>query len=157
MMEERKLAPKKRFNNFNENWHVNKLKNIATFSKGKGYSKKDITERGTELLLYGSLYTSYKTIINTMKTYAILKGNSIISTGKEVVIPSSGETKEDIARASAIDKSGIIIGGDLNIIQPRKELNTVFLALEISHGSSQKELIKRAQGSSVVHLYNDDL
>src|SRR5699024_2334957 len=25
------------------------------------------------------------------------------------------------------------------------------------HGSSQKELIKRAQGSSVVHLYNDDL
>ena len=36
-------------------------------------------------------------------------------------------------------------------------MNSIFLALTISNGSQQKELIKRAQGKSVVHLRNNDL
>ena len=156
-MEEKKLIPKRRFEGFEGDWYKNKLKNLASFSKGRGYSKNDIKNRGTELLLYGSLYTSYQTIVDKVNVYTKKKPNSVLSNGEEVVVPSSGETKEDIARASAIVKSGIIIGGDLNIIQPTEELNSVFLALEISNGSSQQELIRRAQGSAVVHLYNDDL
>ena len=36
-------------------------------------------------------------------------------------------------------------------------LNPTFLALTISNGEQQKELSKRAQGKSVVHLHNSDL
>lgn len=33
----------------------------------------------------------------------------------------------------------------------------MFLALTISNGTQQKEMTKRAQGKSVVHLHNSDL
>ena len=83
--------------------------------------------------------------------------NSVYSTGHEVVVPASGETAEDISRASFVAKSGILLGGDLNIITPAEYINPVFLALTISNGNQQKELSKRAQGKSVVHIHNSDL
>ena len=82
----------------------------------------------------------------------------MISKGGEVIVPASGESAEDISRASVVDKSGVILGGDLNIIYPdENKVDSIFLALTISNGSQQKELIKRAQGKSVVHLRNNDL
>lgn len=157
MIEEKKLVPERRFQGFTEKWDKNKLENLAIFSKGKGYSKKDLTDIGHQLILYGRLYTNYETVIQNVDTYTIKQENSMLSKGREVIVPSSGETKEDIARASAILEPDIIIGGDLNVIIPSKELDSVFLALNISNGLCQSELIKRAQGSSVVHLYNEDL
>ena len=156
-MEEKRLVPMKRFSGFTSNWTKNRLENLASFSKGKGYSKKDLTDIGHQLILYGRLYTKYETIIQSVDTYTIKQENSLLSKGKEVIVPSSGETTEDIARASAILEPNIIIGGDLNVIIPSKELDSVFLALNISNGFCQRELMKRAQGSSVVHLYNEDL
>ena len=138
-------------------WEERKLKTLASFSKGKGYTKNDLLEDGHKIILYGSLYTKYQTIISNVDTYADLKESSILSSGIEVIIPSSGETSEDIARASAIEEQGVILGGDLNIITPMNSLNSIFLALTISNGEQKKELMKRAQGNSVVHLYNSDL
>ncbi len=87
----------------------------------------------------------------------IPQSGSVYSTGEEVIVPASGETAEDIARATAVAKSGFLLGGDLNIIYPNKDISTVFLALSISNGKQQKELSKKAQGKSVVHLRNSDL
>ena len=81
----------------------------------------------------------------------------MISTGNEVIVPASGETSEDISRASVVAKPGIILGGDLNIVKPNTEIDPSFLALTISNGRQQKELSKKAQGKSVVHLHNSDL
>ena len=156
-MEEKRLIPIKRFSGFTSDWSKNKLENLASFSKGKGYSKKDLIDAGHQLILYGRLYTKYETVIQSVDTHTIKQENSLLSKGNEVIVPSSGETKEDIARASAILEPNIIIGGDLNVIIPSKELDSVFLALNISNGFCQSELMKRAQGSSVVHLYNEDL
>lgn len=51
-----------------------------------------------------------------------------------------------------------MLGGDINIIRPDTEkMDSTFLALTISNGQQQTELIKRAQGKSVVHLHNSDL
>lgn len=130
---------------------------VAEFSKGSGYTKNDLTESGSPIVLYGSLYTKYETIINDIDTFVEMRDRSVISEGNEVVVPSSGETAEDISRASVIGKSGFILGGDLNIIKPNKEIDPIFLALTISTGTQQKEISKRAQGKSVVHLYNSDL
>lgn len=156
-MTERNNIPDVRFEGFNNEWNICELGNLANFSKGQGYSKNDLTEEGTPIILYGRLYTNYQTIISEVETRAIEKKGSILSNGYEVVVPASGETAEDIARASAIVTNGILIGGDLNIVYPDKEIDSVFLALNISNGKEQKELIKRAQGKSVVHLRNGDL
>ena len=88
---------------------------IADYSKGNGYSKSDLTENGTPIILYGRLYTKYQFAIDEVDTFATPKDGSIYSQGNEVIIPASGETAEDIARASAVEKSGILLGGDLNI------------------------------------------
>ena len=80
-----------------------------------------------------------------------------IATFSKVIVPASGETAEDISRASVVKNQGIIIGGDLNVIKANHLLDPTFLALTISNGEQQKELSKRAQGKSVVHLHNSDL
>ncbi|MEW2698715.1 restriction endonuclease subunit S, partial [Enterococcus raffinosus] len=150
-------VPEIRFADFDEKWEQRKLAGLADFSKGNGYTKNDLTEIGNPIILYGRLYTKYQTIINNVDSFAIEKDNSVISKGNEVIVPASGETSKDISRASVIGKPGIIIGGDLNIIRPKKFIDSVFLALTISNGTQQKEMTKRAQGKSVVHLHNSDL
>ena len=130
---------------------------IADYSKGNGYSKSDLTENGTPIILYGRLYTKYQFAIDEVDTFATPKDGSIYSQGNEVIIPASGETAEDIARASAVEKSGILLGGDLNILRPFNFINPLFLALTISNGEPQKELAKKAQGKSVVHIHNSDI
>ena len=130
---------------------------IADYSKGNGYSKSDLTENGTPIILYGRLYTKYQFAIGEVDTFSTPKDGSIYSQGNEVIIPASGETAEDIARASAVEKSGILLGGDLNILRPFNFINPLFLALTISNGEPQKELAKKAQGKSVVHIHNSDI
>ena len=149
--------PRIRFKGFTEDWEQRKLGDIATFSKGNGYSKSDLASSGAPIILYGRLYTNYETTISNVNTFVKLKDKSVISQGGEVIVPASGETAEDISRASVVKKQGIIIGGDLNVIKANHLLDPTFLALTISNGEQQKELSKRAQGKSVVHLHNSDL
>ena len=103
------------------------------------------------------MYTDYESAIDSVDTFAPYKKGSIISQGNEVIVPASGETAEEIARASAVRNSGIILGGDLNIIRPYANVNPVFLALAISTGFPCKELARRAQGKTIVHIHNADI
>ena len=156
-MKNEQNAPKIRFKGFTDAWEQRKLKELASFAKGSGYSKTDIKAEGTPIILYGRLYTKYETTINDVDTFAEAKKGSIYSKGSEVIVPASGETAEDIARASFVSKPGILLGGDLNIIYPNSAIEPTFLALSISNGEQQKSLAKKAQGKSVVHLHNSDL
>ncbi|MFV0247916.1 MAG: restriction endonuclease subunit S [Tenacibaculum sp.] len=149
--------PEVRFADYTENWVEKELDKLADFSKGKGYSKNDLLEDGNPIILYGRLYTNYETVIKNVDTFANLKEDSVFSKGGEVIVPSSGETQEDIVRASVVEKEKIILGGDLNIITPKEDLNSTFLALTISNGKVYKDLVKKAQGKSVVHIRNSDL
>ena len=138
-------------------WEQRKLGEIAEFSKGQGYSKSDLKEDGIPIILYGRLYTKYESVISEVDTFVVEQKNSVFSNGNEVIVPASGETAEDISRASVVENAGIILGGDLNIIKPNSEVSSTFLAITISNGTQQKELSKKAQGKSVVHIHNSDL
>ena len=150
-------VPELRFAGFADDWEERKLGELASFSKGNGYTKNDLVEFGDPIILYGRLYTKYETVIEKVDTFVNKKDKSIISKGSEVIVPASGESSEDISRASVVGKSGIILGGDLNIIKPVNYIDSIFLALTISNGSQRQEMSKRAQGKSVVHLHNSDL
>ena len=116
-----------------------------------------MTDAGTPIILYGRLYTKYQFAISEVDTFAFPRNGAVYSQGNEVIVPASGETAEDIARASAVEKSGVLLGGDLNILRPFDFINPLFLALAISNGEPQKELAKKAQGKSVVHIHNTDI
>lgn len=151
-------VPKLRFLEFNGDWEEKKLSDIASFSKGKGYTKNNLVNDGSPIILYGRMYTKYETVISDIDTFVNLQEGSIISKGGEIIVPASGETAEEISRASVVKNKGIILGGDLNIISLQKDkYNPEFFALTISSGTSQKHLSKLAQGKSVVHLHNEDL
>ena len=157
MTETEKRVPDLRFKGFIEDWEQRKLGELASFSKGTGYTKGDLKAIGKPIILYGRLYTKYETVIENVDTFVDEKEKSVISAGNEIIVPASGETSEDISRASVVAKPGIILGGDLNIVKPNTEIDPSFLALTISNGRQQKELSKKAQGKSVVHLHNSDL
>ena len=150
-------VPEIRFTGFTNDWEQRELNDIAEFGKGNSYSKGDLAESGTPIILYGRLYTKYETIISEVNTYVEAKEGSVYSKGGEVIVPASGETAEDIARAATVDKSGILLGGDLNIVMPNEDINSAFLAISISNGNSQRELAKKAQGKSVVHIHNEEI
>ena len=149
--------PNRRFPGFSAPWEQRKAIDIADYSKGNGYSKGDLTDAGTPIILYGRLYTKYQFAISEVDTFAVPQNGAVYSQGNEVIVPASGETAEDIARASAVEKSGVLLGGDLNILRPFDFINPLFLALAISNGEPQKELAKKAQGKSVVHIHNTDI
>ena len=150
-------VPEIRFKGFTEAWEQRKAIDIADYSKGNGYSKGDLTDAGTPIILYGRLYTKYQFAISEVDTFTVPRNGAVYSQGNEVIVPASGETADDIARASAVEKSGVLLGGDLNILRPFDFINPLFLALAISNGEPQKELAKKAQGKSVVHIHNTDI
>lgn len=154
---EKSRKPKIRFKGYNDDWEQRKLGELVQFSKGNGYSKRDLKEVGTPVILYGRLYTNYETVISDVDTYVCAKSGSVYSRGGEVIVPASGETSEDISIASVVEKPGFLLGGDLNIITPPIQLDSVFLAISISNGKPHNDMAKMAQGKSVVHLHNSDL
>jgi len=138
-------------------WGKQTLGNLAEFSKGQGYTKSDLSETGSPIILYGRLYTKYQTVISEVDTFAEMKPRSVLSKKGDVIVPASGETAEDISVAAVVDVDGIILGGDLNIIHPCNAILPDYLAYALTFGTPHQEMAKRAQGKSIVHLHNDDL
>ncbi len=155
-MEKQKNIPKLRFPEFTGDWEKKKLGEIAKFSKGKGISKSEIAENGkTECVRYGELYTHYTETIKDIKSRTNINSEDLVlSEANDIIIPASGETQIDIATASCVLKSGIALGGDLNIIKTLN--NGVFLSYYLN-SRKKIEIANLAQGISVVHLYSSQL
>ncbi|QXX82772.1 restriction endonuclease subunit S [Providencia sp. R33] len=161
-MMQKLFSQKIRFKNdsgdFYPSWETTALGKMANFYKGKGISKQDITSKGeNECIRYGELYTHYNEKINHILSKTNLSSSeSLISHYGDILIPSSGETAEDISKASTVLITGVLLGGDLNIIRLKNDYNSLLLAYYLTH-YKKKEISKLAQGNSVVHLYAKEL
>ena len=150
--------PNIRFNGFRGEWKTSIIGDIATFSKGRGYSKSDLRSEGNPIVLYGRLYTNYSSVIESVDTFASLQNGSVLTKGNEVIIPGSGETPEDIAVASAVEQKGVILGGDLNVLTfDQEKISPAFAAMSITYSNTHNELSGYAQGKTVVHLNNSSI
>lgn len=137
-------------------WEEKKLGEVSKMLKGKGISKAEVAEDGvTPCVRYGELYTEYSELIEETKSRTnVDEKNLVLSEKNDVIIPASGETHIDIATASCVMTEGIALGGDLNII--RTKLNGVFLAYYLNN-ACKHAIARVAQGSSVIHLYPDQI
>ena len=150
--------PNIRFKGFRGEWKTSIIGDIATFSKGRGYSKSDLRSEGNPIVLYGRLYTNYSSVIESVDTFASLQNGSVLTKGNEVIIPGSGETPEDIAVASAVEQKGVILGGDLNVLNfDQEKISPAFAAMSITYSNTHNELSGYAQGKTVVHLHNSSI
>ena len=155
-MEEKERKPKIRFKGFTEAWEQRKLIDIVDFTRGRGLSWNDITDKGiNECILYGHLYTDYGMVIKDVKYRTNVEKNTmVLSQFGDVLIPSSDTTPTGLARATSVDKTGVILGGDINVLRPKKD-NGDFISYSIN--ANKKELLKRIKGTTVRHLNNSDL
>ena len=128
----------------NARWTTAKLGELGSFVKGAPLSKADISEDGTPFILYGELYTTYNEVVTSVKR----------RTG-DVVIPTSGETSEEISTASCVMLPGVILAGDLNIFRSDKVDGRIMSYL-LNHVVNAK-IARIAQGKSVVHIQASEL
>jgi len=146
-----------RFPEFTEEWKAEQLDNIATLSKGIGISKEQLSEDGEPCILYGELYTKYKSeIIKQVESKTDIDGSKLKrSKANDVIIPCSGETAVDIATARCVPFDSILLGGDLNVISLHK-YDGAFMSYQLN-GKRKYDIARVAQGVSVVHLYGEHL
>ena len=150
-------VPALRFPEFSGEWIESKLGDIADFSKGAGISKDQRSEEGNPCILYGELYTRYKSevITNVFSKTALPDSDLVKSKANDIIIPASGETAEDIATARCVPFDNILLGGDLNIIRLHEQ-DGKFFSYQLN-GVRKYDIATVAQGVSVVHLHAGDL
>ena len=150
-------APHLRFPEFSGEWVETTLGKISEITKGSGISKDQLSEQGSPCILYGELYTKYKSeIIDEVYSRTELDSSSLVkSKANDVIIPCSGETAIDISTARCVPFDNILLGGDLNIIRLKHD-DGGFFAYQLN-GARKKDIARVAQGVSVVHLYGENL
>ena len=145
-----------RFPDFSEEWRSTPMKNVCSFAKGYGIAKENLSAEGTPCILYGELYTYYKTAIaKDIRSKTQLDPTDLFhSKANDVIIPCSGETAIDIATSVCVPYDDVLLGGDLTVI--RTKLNGAFLSNQLN-SVRRKKIATIAQGASIVHLHADEL
>lgn len=150
----RSIVPKLRFPEFvrADGWRSEQISNIASITKGKGISKADIDIGGAiPCIRYAELYTHYSEVIHEVVSSTNVPHNKLVlSQAEDVLVPASGETKSDIAKASCVLAAGVALGSDLNIL--RSDLYGPFFSYLLNSPLRHK-IARVAQGDTVAHLY----
>ena len=151
------LVPEIRFEGFSSAWEQRRLSELANFSRGNGLSWADVRADGAnECILYGNLYTDYGMIADSVKYRTnTMPSNPSFSQYGDVLIPGSDTTPTGLARATSIEKSGVLLGGDINILRPTEKVDGSCLSIAIN--ANKAELIKLIKGITVRHIHNDDI
>ena len=146
-----------RFPQFTDKWKECELQDVASICKGAGISKDELSNIGEPCILYGELYTKYKSevITDVLSKTDIDTANLVRSKANDVIIPSSGETAIDISTARCVPFDNILLGGDLNVIRLNDQ-DGRFFSYQLN-GVRKLDIAQIAQGVSVVHLYGESL
>ena len=137
-------------------WTTAKIGDLGSFTKGAPLSKADISPDGTPFILYGELYTTYHEVINAVirRTQAQPEKQYYSRVG-DVIIPTSGETPEEISTAACVMLPDIILAGDLNIFRGSK-IDGRIMSYILNH-IVNGQIARIAQGKSVVHIQASEL
>ena len=148
------LVPKLRFPEFQRagDWKRDQIGNVASITKGKGVSKADITKGGaTPCIRYAELYTHYREVIHeAVSRTNVPHEELVLSKSEDVIVPASGETRVDIARAACVLPERVALGSDLNIL--RSDLYGPFFSY-LLNSQLRHTIARMAQGDTVAHLY----
>ena len=151
------LTGKTRLPGFSGAWETRRLGEIASFFKGSGLSKTDLSLDGKRRCIhYGELFTTYGECITEILHGTDRDGTFFLSLSNDVLMPGSDVTPNGLATASCISDSGVILGGDILVIRvPSDIINGILLtyAIKINHN----QVMQLVSGTTVYHLYARDM
>ena len=139
-------------------WETHKIGDCFQIMKGAGLSKADISENnnGTPFILYGELYTTYHEIATQIvRTTEQEVDEKYYSHAGDVIIPTSGESADEISTATCVMQDGVILAGDLNIFRSKK-MDGRFFSYMMNH-HKKYDVARIAQGASIVHIQADEI
>ncbi len=150
------LTGKKRLPGFIKEWTNKKLSSFFDVLKGKGLSKEKLDDHGeNECILYGELFTYYKEEIKDILSRTNFYEGTL-SRNFDILMPGSTTTNGyDLAKASVIYKDGVLLGGDIVIYRPKRDINSTFVAYLIS--LYKNDIIKYTQGITIIHLQGEKM
>lgn len=138
-----------------ENWIEKPLNYWGDFKKGGLFSKADIDLSGNVFCIhYGELFTKYNEVIYDVFSKTNKK-NGIISKSGDILFPASDVTPFGLGKASTILKENVVLGGDMHIFSPNKDIDSVFLSYQIN--LFKNEIIRLVTGSAVKHSKSKDI
>jgi type I restriction enzyme S subunit len=142
-----------------EGWEVQRLASFGKFTKGGGFSKSDLQEKGERAILYGDIYTIYDYFFIDAKKFISSnnsKKSSEIKKG-DLLFTGSGETLEDIGKCVAFyGNKKTYAGGDI-IIFKQSRYNSLYLSYALNSELLKQEKAKTAKGEIIVHTYASKL
>jgi len=148
------FSQKIRFKEFIDEWKLMNLEEVCDFYKGSPLSKNDIVENGIlKCIHYGELFTIYEAIISDIVSYTNNEGFK--SKIGDILMPSSDVTPLGLATASAILEDNVVLGGDINILRPKTNINSIFLSYFLN--TEKKKIIELVSGTTIKHIYSKDL
>ena len=142
---------------FSGEWETKQLGEIASFFKGSGLSKMDLSSDGKRRCIhYGELFTTYAECITKVLHGTNRDGTFFLSLANDVLMPGSDVTPNGLATASCISMPDVILGGDILVLRvPADVLNGTFLAYAIKINHNQ--VMRLVSGTTVYHLYGRDI
>ena len=151
------LTGKTRLPGFSGEWETKRLGEIASFFKGSGLSKADLSPDGKRRCIhYGELFTTYGEYITEVVHGTDRDETFFLSFSNDVLMPGSDVTPNGLATASCISIPDVILGGDVLVIRvPTDIINGTFLAYVI--GISHSQVMQLVSGTTVYHLYGRDM
>jgi type I restriction enzyme, S subunit len=142
-----------------ESWEVKYLGAFGEFSKGKGISKKELSEDGYPCIRYGEIYTHHDIFIKKFYSFIdeSISKQSVKIENNDILFAGSGETVEDIGKSVVYLNDDVAYAGGDIIILKSQNINSLFLAFLLNHELVIKQRSKLGQGNSVVHIYSKEL
>lgn len=134
-------------------WEEKKLSQVFYSEKGDGLPKSAIVEDGkNECILYGELYTTYKEVVFNVNSKTNSNDGLESQIGDLLIPCSTTTTGIDLANVTALNKKGVLLGGDITVLRSKEKINNIFYAYYLSN-YKKRDMAKYAQGSTIVHLY----
>jgi len=130
---------------------------------GKSYSvmnlsKSDLSYEGRKCILYGELFTTYKCVIDEVKSFTKYDSAKLTLSGdNDILFPSSTTVNAiSLIAPAAINEAGVILGGDMFGIQLYKEFSNEYISYVINY-IYKEAFAKYAKGSTIIHLHYSDI
>jgi type I restriction enzyme, S subunit len=139
---------------FTGEWVIKRLRDVGTFTKGKGIKKDEIVADGRPCIRYGEIYTHYNDCIRGFHSFIPLKvarESQRLKKG-DLLFAGSGETAEEIGKCVAfLGDEEAYAGGDIVILSPAGQ-NSMYLGYLMNHTSIVEQKARMGQGDAVVHI-----
>ena len=144
---------------FSGEWETKQLKELGSFSKGRGIKRDDVSDEGLPCIRYGELYTRYQDYI--LKVVSRIPP-SVAATALpikkgDLLFAGSGETAEEIGRCAAyLGEEQTYAGGDVIVLTPSGQ-NSIYLGHLMNSPIVSVQKARLGQGDAVVHIYINNL